>query len=60
MTDSKNIAVTYDNQLVVECASSVSGTSGNAVARYNSQVVQPEWSLVSGEGVVSLSSDGSF
>ena len=60
MSASKQIVVSYGNQLDIECASLVAGTSGNAIARYNSSIVQPTWSLADGSSVLDLSADGSF
>ena len=37
----KVITVSYDNQLTIECADTLTGTSGNAIARYNSTIVSP-------------------
>ena len=39
MTTEKIIIVSYDNQLTIECQDTMSGTSANAVAAYNSSVV---------------------
>ena len=34
-TDNKTITVSYDNQLTIESADTITGTSGNVIARYN-------------------------
>ena len=48
LTASKVITFTYDNQLTIECADTMTGTSGTIAARYNSNIVQPEWTVTSG------------
>lgn len=47
-TVTKSIVISYDNQLTIESADTITGTSGNVVARYNSSVVTPTWSITSG------------
>ena len=57
-TETKTINISYDNQLVIECANTMSGTSGNAIARYNSTVVTPTWSITSGNQYATIAADG--
>lgn len=40
-TVTKTITISYDNQLVIEGPDSMTGTSGNVIARYNGTVVTP-------------------
>lgn len=47
-TTSKSITVSYDNQLTIECQDTIVGTTGNAIAMYNSDAVSASWSIVSG------------
>ena len=55
-----NINVTYDNQLAIECPTEITGTSGNAFARFNSTIVQPTWSITSGGSYASIANDGTI
>ena len=41
---SKVISISYDNQLTIECADTIEGTSGKAIALYNGEVVNATWS----------------
>lgn len=59
-TDTIAITISYDNQLSIECPSTITGTSGNAIARYNSTVVTPTWSITSGNAYASISSTGAI
>jgi hypothetical protein len=59
-TETKTVNVSYDNQLVIEYADTMSGTSGNAIARYNSTVVSPTWSITSGNAYATVSQNGSI
>ena len=58
MTATKTIVVSYDNQFVIECSDTMTGTSGNAIARYNSEVVTPTWSITSGSSYASVDASG--
>ena len=58
MSDSKTIIISYDNQLTIECADPIIGESGNIIARYNSTIVQPTWSITSGNQYATISSSG--
>ena len=57
-TDNKTITVSYDNQLTIESADTITGTSGNVIARYNSTVVTPTWSITSGNQYATIDSNG--
>lgn len=65
-TAEKTFTVSYDNQLTIECAATMAGTMGNAVALYNGAAVSPVWSITSGGshaavdalGEISISSSG--
>ena len=59
-TAEKTFTVSYDNQLTIECASNVTGVSGNAVALYNSATVQPEWSIIDGGQFIQIGQDGAI
>ena len=56
-TDNK-ITVSYDNQLTIESADTITGTSGNVIARYNSTVVTPIWNITSGNQYATIDSSG--
>lgn len=58
MSVEKTIEVTYDNQLTIECASTMTGTIGNAIVTYNSSVVQPVWSIDEGSQYATVDSLG--
>ena len=57
-TDNKTITVSYDNQLTIESADTITGTSGNVIARYNSTVVTPTWSITSGNQYATIDANG--
>lgn len=54
----KNITVSYDNQLLIECSDTMNGTSGILVARYNQEIVFPTWSITSGGSCASIDASG--
>ena len=54
----KNIMVTYDNQLTIEGSGTMTGTSGNVIALYNNTVVNPTWSITSGNAYATINSSG--
>ena len=54
------VNVSYDNQLTIEGANEMSGTQGNVVARYNSFVVTPTWSIISGSTNATIDSGGTI
>lgn len=56
----KTITISYDNQLTIEGSSSMSGTSGTVVARYNGAVVTPTWSITSGNSNATIGNDGAI
>lgn len=57
----KTITVSYEtNQLMIECPVKVIGTSGNAVAVYNQNVVSPVWSITSEQPCVQIGLDGNM
>ena len=58
--DDKEITVSYDNQLTIEGLDTMVGTSGNVIARYNSSVVSPTWSITSGSSYASIDSSGNI
>ena len=51
----KDITISYDNQLRIECADTLVGTSGNAIARYNDEVITPSWSIVGTSATIDAS-----
>ena len=59
-TATKQITVSYDNQLTIECQDLIAGTSGNAIARFNSTVVEPTWSITSGSQYGTIDSSGNI
>ena len=58
--ETKTITISYDNQLTIEGADTISGTSGNVIARYNSTVVTPTWSITAGNAYGSIDSTGAI
>lgn len=54
----KTITVTYDNYLIIESPLTIAGTTGNAIARYNGEVVAPTWSITSGGSHASVDASG--
>ena len=60
LTAQKSILVSYDNQLSIECDNSLVGTSATILARYNQEIVQPQWSLMEGSSIASIASDGTL
>lgn len=57
-TITKTIYITYDNQLVIEAADTITGTSGNVIGRFNGNIVNPEWTLVAGNGIATITDRG--
>lgn len=47
-TEQKFIEISYDNQLVIYCPDTITGTSGSVVALYNNNECTPVWSITSG------------
>ena len=59
-TVTKNITITYDNQLIIEGADTITGTSGNVICRFNSTIVNPEWTLTAVNGIASIDNRGNI
>ena len=59
-TITKQIYVTYSSQLNIEISNVMTGTSDNAVARFNGEVVTPTWSIVEGSSHATIASDGTI
>ena len=60
-TETKDIVVTYDgHQLSIESASTITGTSGNVIARYDGTIVTPTWSIISGGTNATIDSSGNI
>ena len=57
-TDSKQLSVTYIKYLRIEGMSTLTGESGNVVALYQSQVVNPTWSITSGNQYATINQSG--
>lgn len=57
-TITKQITISYDNELTIEGADTITGTSGNVIARYNSTIVTPSWGITQGNGLASIDNDG--
>lgn len=60
-TETKDIIVTYDgHQLSIDSANTITGTSGNVIARYDGTVVTPTWSITSGNAYATIDSTGTI
>ena len=59
-TVSKTITISYDNQITIEGQDTMTGTSGNVIARYNSTIVSPTWSITSGGAYASIDQTGAI
>ena len=59
-TITKTITITYDNQLIIEGADTITGTSGNVICRFNSTTVNPTWTLTAGNGVATIDNRGNI
>ena len=59
-SDLRTITVSYDNRLTIEGPSTIEGTDGNVVARYNGVVVEPIWSITSGGSYASIDQTGTI
>lgn len=57
-TDSKQISITFENILKIEGLATMTGTSGNVVALYQSQVVNPVWSITVGNQYATINQSG--
>ena len=58
LTDSKQITVTYVNDLRIEGLSAMTGERGHLVAFYQSSVVTPVWSITSGNQYATIDAAG--
>ena len=59
-TATKTITISYDNQLTIEGADTITGTSGNVIARFNSTIVNPEWTIVNGNNFAAIDNRGNI
>lgn len=59
-TETRTITISYDNELAIDGAATMTGTSGNVIARYNGTVVTPTWSITSGNGYASIDLQGNI
>ena len=57
-SDEKSIEISYDNQLVIYCSDTMTGTSGTCVALYNNNECAPTWSIVSGSEYATINQNG--
>ena len=58
-TETKDIIVTYDShQLLIDSANTITGTSGNVIARYDGTVITPTWTITSGGSNATINSSG--
>ena len=54
------VLVSYDNQIVIQGADVMTGTSGNVVAVYNGNVVNPTWSITMGGEYATIDQSGNI
>ena len=59
-TETKTITISYDNELAIDGASTITGTSGNVIARYNGNVVTPTWVITSGNQYATIDNTGAI
>lgn len=59
-TETKTITISYDNELAVDGASTITGTTGNVIARYNGNVVTPTWTITSGNQYATIDNTGTI
>ena len=59
-TITKTITISYDNQLTIEGADTITGTSGNVIGRFNSTIVNPEWTIVNGNNFATIDNRGNI
>lgn len=59
-TETKTITVSYDNELAIDGASTMTGTSGNVIARYNGNIVTPTWAITSGNQYATIDNTGTI
>lgn len=60
LTAVKSMIVSYENDFTIECANDLSGTSANVMSRYNAEVVNPVWSIISGSSYAQIDSGGTI
>jgi hypothetical protein len=60
LTETKTINVTYDNELAIEGPVTMTGISGNVIARYNGTIVTPTWTITSGNSYGTIAADGTI
>ena len=54
----KTINVSYDNQITIEGPDIITGTTGNIIARFNTTIVNPEWTIVNGNNFATIDNRG--
>lgn len=59
-TITKTIVISYDNQLIIEGADTITGASGNVICRFNNTVVNPEWAIVNGNNFATIDNRGNI
>jgi len=59
-TETKTITISYDNELAIDGASTMTGTTGNVIARYNGNVVTPTWVITSGNQYATIDNTGAI
>ena len=59
-TITKTITISYDNQLTIEGADTITGTSGNVIGRFNGASVNPEWTIVNGNNFATIDNRGNI
>ena len=59
-TETKNITISYDNELAIDGAATMTGTTGNVIARYNGNVVTPTWAITSGNQYATIDNTGAI
>ena len=59
-TITKTITISYDNQLTIEGADTITGTSGNVIARFNNTIINPEWTIVNGNNFATIDNRGNI
>lgn len=57
-SDTITINISYDNQLVIQCPETITGTSGSCAAMYNNTAVTPTWSITSGNQYATINQNG--
>lgn len=59
-TETKTIIISYDNELAIDGAATMTGISGNVIARYNGNVVTPTWTITSGNQYATIDNAGTI